>query len=330
MSRFQSRLAMLMVAAVVAVTAPNVKSVANSPPVGVDDNFEVVEGTRLVVDAPGLLVNDFDPDGDPIASGFHSDPADGTILAMAQDGAFTYEPDPGFVGVDSFAYAVRDDLGSFTGLVVDVTITVTAAPDPTTSSSVPNGPPVGVDDAFEVAENTTLDVAAPGVVANDSDPDADPISVALITATSNGEIVAKQVGSFLYTPDPGFTGVDSFRYAVEDDQGTSTGLVVDVVITVTPTPRTRRPIQRWPPLRTLSNRRELARHRRPPIHGHTTWIPLPRGGVDTSSAALRGHRNDIERVDPGRPTRRRVARDRVRRSASPERCRPAFRTGVTR
>ena len=235
MSRFESRLAIFMVAAVVAVIAPNVKSVSNSSPVGVDDNFEVVEGTRLDVDAPGLLVNDFDPDGDPIASGFHTDPNGGAILAMAEDGAFTYEPDPGFVGVDSFSYAVRDDLGSFAGRVVDVTITVTAAPDPTSSSSVPNGPPVGVDDAFEVAENTTLDVAAPGVVANDSDPDADPISVALITATSHGEIVATQVGSFVYTPDPGFTGVDSFRYAVEDDHGSSTGLVVGVAITVTPT-----------------------------------------------------------------------------------------------
>jgi hypothetical protein len=187
------------------------------------------------VDAPGLLVNDFDPDGDPIASGFHSDPTSGAILAMAEDGAFTYEPDPGFVGVDTFSYAVRDGLGSFAGRVVDVTITVTAAPDPTTSSSVPNGPPVGVEDAFEVAENTTLDVVAPGVVANDSDPNADPISVSLITTTSHGQIVARQVGSFVYTPDPGFTGVDSFRYAVEDDQGSGTGLVVGVVITVTPT-----------------------------------------------------------------------------------------------
>jgi hypothetical protein len=235
MSRFQSRLAVVMVAAVVAVIAPNVKSVSNSSPVGVEDNFEVVEGGRLVVDAPGLLVNDFDPDGDPIASGFHSDPTSGAILATAEDGAFAYEPDPGFVGVDSFSYAVRDDLGSFAGRVVDVTITVTAAPDPTTSSSVPNGPPMGVDDVFEVTENTTLDVAAPGVVANDSDPDADPISVVLITATSHGEIVARQVGSFVYTPDAGFTGVDSFRYAVEDDQGSSAGLVVGVVITVTPT-----------------------------------------------------------------------------------------------
>jgi hypothetical protein len=235
MSRFKSPLAVLIVAAVVGLTALNIKSVPNNLPVGVDDNFEVVEGAQLVVDAPGLLVNDFDPDGDPIASGFHSDPARGTILAMTPDGAFIYEPDPGFVGVDSFAYAVRDDLGGLTGQVVDATITVTGARGPTNSGSGASAPPVGVDDAFEVRENTTLDVAAPGLVANDSDPDAEPISVALITATSHGDVVAKQVGSFRYTPDPGFTGVDSFRYAVQDDEGSRTDLVVDVVITVTPT-----------------------------------------------------------------------------------------------
>ena len=148
MSGFQSRLAVLVVAAVVAVIALNVEGVANSPPVGLDDNFEVVEGTRLVVDAPGLLVNDFDPESDPIASGFHSDPPNGTILVMVQDGAFAYEPDPGFVGVDSLVYAVRDGLGSSTGAVVDATIIVTAAPDPTTDPTVAAG---AVADAEQVS-----------------------------------------------------------------------------------------------------------------------------------------------------------------------------------
>jgi hypothetical protein len=117
--------------------AVNIKSVPNTPPIGVDDTFEVAEGSLLVVDAPGLLDNDFDPDGDAIASGFHSEPADGSILAMAPDGGFTYEPDPGFVGVDSFTYAVRDDLGSATGQSVDATITVTAASGATTEAASP-------------------------------------------------------------------------------------------------------------------------------------------------------------------------------------------------
>jgi hypothetical protein len=137
MSRFQSHLAALLVAAFVALVAVNIKSVPNSPPIGVDDSFEVVEGSLLVVDPPGLLDNDFDPDGDAIASGFHSDPADGNILAMAQDGGFTYEPDPGFVGVDSFTYAVRDDLGTVTGRSVDATITVTAASGASSEAASP-------------------------------------------------------------------------------------------------------------------------------------------------------------------------------------------------
>jgi hypothetical protein len=137
MFRFQSHLAALLVAAVVALTAVNIKSVPNSPPIGVDDTFEVAEGSLLVVEPPGVLDNDFDPDGDAIASGFHSDPADGNILAMAQDGGFTYEPDPGFVGVDSFTYAVRDDLGTVTGQSVDATITVTAASGASTDAASP-------------------------------------------------------------------------------------------------------------------------------------------------------------------------------------------------
>jgi hypothetical protein len=137
MSRYQPHLAALLIAAIVALIAVNLKSVPNSPPIGVDDTFEVAQGSMLVVDPPGLLDNDFDPDGDAIASGFHSDPADGNILAMAQDGGFTYEPDPGFVGVDSFTYAVRDDLGSVTGQPVDAKITVTAASGATIEAAAP-------------------------------------------------------------------------------------------------------------------------------------------------------------------------------------------------
>ena len=225
----------LVVEVVITVTPESTDppgSEPNSPPIGVDDAFEVVEGTTLNVAAPGLLANDSDPDGDPISVPSASVPANGSLSGQ-QVGSFQYTPDPGFIGVDSFRYAVDDDQGNTTGVVVEVVITVVAAPDPTTTTDAPNGPPVGVDDAFEVAEGETLDVAVPGLLANDSDPEGDPIRVSLVTEPANGDSSVFQVGSFQYTPDPGFTGIDSFRYEVSDDQGNSTGLVVEVVITVT-------------------------------------------------------------------------------------------------
>lgn len=215
------------------VVSPNVMTSPNGTPIGVADEFETVQDTRLVVDAPGVLANDSDPDGDPISFGFNSIPANGTIFGFLDDGAFTYEPDPGFVGVDTFLYSVQDDQGNFTGATVPVTITVTAAPDPTTTDPS-NGPPVGVDDAFEVVENTGLNVAAPGVLANDFDPDGDPIEVTGVIQPAHGLVQSSAAGSFAYTPDPEFIGLDSFLYEVSDDQGNSTGLVVEVVITVTP------------------------------------------------------------------------------------------------
>jgi hypothetical protein len=135
MPRIQRHLVFLIAAAAVASIALTVERTSNDPPVGVDDRFTVRQGTRLIVDAPGLLGNDFDPDGDPLASALGTNPKHGTIVAVS-DGAFVYEPELGYVGVDSFAYAVRDDLGGSTGSVADVTITVVRAADRMTSPSL--------------------------------------------------------------------------------------------------------------------------------------------------------------------------------------------------
>jgi hypothetical protein len=203
----------------------------NEPPIGVDDEFEVVENTSLNVAVPGLLANDSDPEGDPFEITGASQPGNGNV-AISPQGSFAYTPDLGFTGLDSFLYELTDDQGNSTGLVVEVLITVIADPrDPG-----PNSPPIGVDDAFEVVEGTTLSIPVPGVLANDSDPDGDAISVPSASSPANGSLSMQQVGSFQYTPDPGFTGVDSFRYAVEDDQGNTTGVAIDVVITVTGSP----------------------------------------------------------------------------------------------
>ena len=55
----------------------------------------------------GVLANDMDIDGDPLTATVHSQPANGSV-ALAPDGSFTYTPDAGFVGTDSFIYEAQD------------------------------------------------------------------------------------------------------------------------------------------------------------------------------------------------------------------------------
>ena len=55
----------------------------------------------------GVLANDSDIDGDALTATVHRDPANGT-LALAPDGSFTYTPDAGFVGADTFLYEAHD------------------------------------------------------------------------------------------------------------------------------------------------------------------------------------------------------------------------------
>ncbi|MDZ7808769.1 MAG: Ig-like domain-containing protein [Gracilimonas sp.] len=70
--------------------------------------------------------------------------------------------------------------------------------------------PVANDDTYTMRPNTTLSVdAESGLLANDSDPDGDPIRAILIGSAENGSINVVTDGSFTYTPDEDFVGVDS-------------------------------------------------------------------------------------------------------------------------
>jgi hypothetical protein len=93
----------------------------NSAPVAVDDAYDAVQNTDLVVPAPGVLVNDTDADGDPLTAVLVTGPANGT-LTLGADGLFTYTPTFNFVGVDSFTYVAND--GALDSNTATVTITV--------------------------------------------------------------------------------------------------------------------------------------------------------------------------------------------------------------
>jgi hypothetical protein len=83
-----------------------VDEVADAP-VAVDDEYFAVSGVELAVEAPGLLTNDSDADGDSLAAILTDLPSSGS-LELSVDGSFVYVSAPGFIGEDSFTYVVSD------------------------------------------------------------------------------------------------------------------------------------------------------------------------------------------------------------------------------
>jgi VCBS repeat-containing protein len=190
----------------------------NDAPAAADDAYSTAEDTALTVPAPGVLGNDSEPDGDAVTAVVDSPPSHGS-LSLNANGSFTYTPAANFNGTDSFTYKASD--GSLSSNPATVTITVTAV----------NDAPAAADDAYSTAEDTALTVAAPGVLANDSDPDGNSLSAVPGAGPSHGTLTLNANGSFAYTPDANFDGSDSFTYRASD--GTATSNLATVTITVT-------------------------------------------------------------------------------------------------
>jgi len=98
-----------------------------------------------------------------------------------------------------------------------------------------NHAPVAVADSYSVDSGKTLSPAAPGVLANDSDPDGDALTAVLVSPPAHAQwFVLNDNGSFTYTPASGYTGDDSFTYAASD--GTLSSNTATAAITVTAPP----------------------------------------------------------------------------------------------
>jgi VCBS repeat-containing protein len=83
-----------------------------------------------------------------------------------------------------------------------------------------------------VEKNQSLTIDAAGVLANDGDDDGDRITAVLVDGPSHGTLVLNEEGSFVYTPEIGFIGVDVFTYRAQDTEGSLSNIVA-VRITVT-------------------------------------------------------------------------------------------------
>lgn len=91
-------------------------------------------------------------------------------------------------------------------------------------------PPAPAADAYGTVTGNTLSVAAPGVLANDTDPDDDSLTAELVTGVANGALALHADGSFTYTPNAAFVGTDSFTYVVNDDVYSGGPTTVTIVV----------------------------------------------------------------------------------------------------
>ncbi|MFN8317613.1 MAG: Ig-like domain-containing protein, partial [Chitinophagales bacterium] len=172
----------------------------------------VVYDTTYVDSAIVVCINAPDPDGDVVAITSICDPQNGTISNI-NGLCFTYTPDAGYVGNDTFCIVVCDNgtpAACDTGLVIitvipfDTTQFVKANPD---VANTPKATPVVIN----VIGNDTY-----GPKPGDGFT-GDTIKVTQVFPAGHGTTVINPDGTVTYTPDSTFCGVDSFHYEISDN-----------------------------------------------------------------------------------------------------------------
>jgi hypothetical protein len=109
----------------------------------------------------------------------------------------------------------------------------TSAPAPSQNPNPPapvNAAPIAAVDEYHVYRDDSLAVAAPGVLANDSDANGDAMTVRLAGNAAHGTVTLQPNGSFSYKPASGFTGTDEFTYIASDGTRESAAATVKIAV----------------------------------------------------------------------------------------------------
>jgi FtsP/CotA-like multicopper oxidase with cupredoxin domain len=245
---------------------------AANPAQAVADTYTIIEGRQNYVSSPAVIANDIlgDYAGHArLEAVLDSPPSQGTLVprtyleqayALEPTGLFTYSHNPDSQSSDSFTYHLRvvadgkgpELAGSVLAETAPATVTIDVTPV--------NDQPVTVADSYltnpalqgVAATNPyTLAVVAPGILANDTDPDLPPQTLTVDGAprtvkTPRGQFDLQADGSFAYTPwtaatvgGSGVTGAtpftttraDSFTYRANDGQGEANSISVTRTVT---------------------------------------------------------------------------------------------------
>jgi hypothetical protein len=176
----------------------------------------VTENSSVIISAGDFSAGYTDSDPNPslscctVQAVNGSGPNDGTVTADSDgDGGYTYVPASDYTGTDSFQFTLTDSDGNVSD---PATMTLDVAPVLTAG-----------DATYVSNTNSTLSLP-PGTLLNGSTDAAPDASSSCCTAqldsqAADGSVDVESNGSFSYTPDPGFSGTDSFMFGVSDADG---------------------------------------------------------------------------------------------------------------
>lgn len=184
----------------------------NNPPVANDDSASVVAGGSVNID---VLANDDDPDDDPLVVTIETQPSHGTATVEG-DGTIIYTHNGDTATSDSFQYRITDPDGAFDVATVSITI-----------QQPENQAPVANDDSATVDAGGSVTI---DVLANDVDPDGDPLTVTIETQPSHGSAGVTADQKVTYTHNGDDATSDSFTYRATDPHGAFDTATVSITI----------------------------------------------------------------------------------------------------
>ncbi len=145
-----------------------------------------------------------------------TEPEHAASFTLNPDGSYSYTPEEGYVGDDTFTYTATVDGSQSSPITVTITMSNTL--------------PVLSNDAVTTNETTPV---LDNVLTNDSDADGDPLTSSLVSGPENaGSFQLNEDGSFSYMPAEGFVGTDTFTYSARDPQVDAAPGQATVTITV--------------------------------------------------------------------------------------------------
>jgi len=192
----------------------------NDAPVFAEDTLRIPTpaGKDTVIN---LCSNVSDAEGNALTISIECAPKHGSFVNTGDGCRFKYTPDAGFTGTDTLCYEVCDNGTPVKCKKAYLVFTIT-----------PGSAPVSVADSYTLDEGAVLNIAAPGVLGNDSDADGNPLTAHLVSNVSNGSLTLNADGSFTYTHNGGETTTDAFTYRAHD--GVNYGNTVTVSLTINP------------------------------------------------------------------------------------------------